>query len=130
MTVPLVRVAGEFVVGRPIPWDEDDTLRDHIDSVIDALTATDRIVEVDAEAQLDEGQVQLAIIVAGAEEDDADRIARETIAASIRSCQGRHFQLLPPNEEAALLLKIPSRSGLLTPLWRLRRLAIEPVEGD
>ena len=128
MTIPLIRATGEFAVARPIPWDEDDTLRDHVDSVINALTEADRVVEVDAEAQLDEGQVRLAIIVAGVEEENADRSAREALAVSIRMCEGRHFQLLPPDEEAALLHNVPSRSGLLSPLWRLRRLAIEPVE--
>lgn len=125
-----MRIDGEFAVARPIPWDEDDTLRDHIDQVIDALTEAEGVVEVDTEAELDQGRVHLGIVLAGAGEDGADRTGRETLAASIRECSGRHFQLLPEAEEAALIQNIPSRSGLLTPLWRLRTLSIEPVPKD
>ena len=126
MTEPLVRLVGEFAVARPIPWDEDDTLRDHLDRVIDALTATDRVVEVDTEADLEHGEVRLSIVLAEPGED-ADRTGRETFAAAIRKCEGRHFQLLSPKEEAEFSDNIPSRSGLLTPLWRLRRIAVKPV---
>ncbi len=129
MSVTLIRVAGDFAVARPIPWDEDDTLRKHLDLVIDALTTSERVLEVDTLAELDEGKVKVAIVLAGVEEDGADRIGRETLAASIRECNARHFQLLTSEEEAALSTNLPSRSGLLTPLWRLRTLSVEPVSG-
>jgi hypothetical protein len=128
MTVPLMRVGGEFAVARPIPWDEDDSLRAHIDRVVDSLTGADDVVEVATEVELDEGQVQLSVVVAGADQDRADRIGRERMAESIRHCDGRHFQLLGEQEEAELANALPSRSGLLTPLWRLRTLATSPVE--
>ena len=129
MTEPLVRFAGDFAVARPIPWNEDDTLRDHLDRVIDALTATDGVVEVDTEADLDRGHVRLAIVLAEPGED-ADRTGRVTIAVAIRQCDGRHFQLLPLEEEAEFSHRIPSRSGLLTPLWRLRTVSVEPLDGE
>lgn len=129
MTAPLLRVDGDFAVARPIPWDEDDTLRDHLDRVIDALTSAEGVVEVDTEADLDQGEVRLAIVLAEPGED-ADLTGRATIAAAIRECEGRHFQLLSAEEEATLTHNIPSRSGLLTPLWRLRTISVEPVEGE
>jgi len=129
MTVPLVHVEGEFAVARPIPFDEDDTLRAHIDQVVDSLTTTENVVEVDTEAKLDEGQVRLAIVLAGTDELTADEQGRETMAASIRQCDGRHFQLLGEAEEAELAHSLPSRGGLLSPMWRLRRLSITPIEG-
>jgi hypothetical protein len=129
MTVPLVRVEGDFAVARPIPFDEDDTLRDHVDRVVDALTATGRVIEVSTEAQLEVGNVKLAVVVADVDERDADRVGRETIAASIREADARHTQLLSAAEEEALGVNLPSRSGLLTPVWRLRTMSIGPVEG-
>lgn len=129
MTASLVRVEGEFAVARPIPWDEDDTLRAHIDRVVDSLTTADNVVEVDTKAELDEGQVRLAIVFAGTDERAADQQGRETMAASIRQCEGRHFQLLGEAEEAELAHNLPSRSGLLSPMWRLRRLSITPSGG-
>jgi len=129
MTDPLVRLAGDFAVARPIPWDESDTLRDHLDRVIDALTATEGVIEVDTEADLEHGQIRLSIVLAESG-DDPDRTGRTTIAAAIRQCEGRHFQLLPAKEEAALSHNVPSRSGLLTPLWRLRTIAVEPLEAE
>jgi hypothetical protein len=127
MTIPLVRVEGEFAVARPIPWDDEDALRDHIDRVVDALTTATDVVEVETEAELDKGHVRLVIALAGADQEDADRAGRETLAASIRDCDGRHFQLLSEDEEEALTQKLPLRGGLLTPLWRLRTLTVGPV---
>jgi hypothetical protein len=127
MTIPLARVEGEFAVARPIPWDDDDTLRDHIDRVIDALTTADNVVEVETNADLEAGHVRLVILLTGAGQEDADRAGREALAASIRDCHGRHFQLLSEDEEEALTQNLPSRSGLLTPMWRLRTLTVGPV---
>jgi len=129
MTGPLVRVDGEFAVARPIPWDEEDTLRVHIDRVVDALTTADGVVEVDTEAKLEEGQVRLSIVLAGIGESGADRVGREMMAVSIRQCDGRHVQLLGQEEEAELVSRLPSRSGLLSPMWRLRSLSVSPVGG-
>ena len=129
MTVPLMRIWGLFAVARPIPWDAQDTLRDHIDRVVDALKEAHGVVEVETEAELEEGEVRIEIVIAGIDEAHADRVGRETIGASIRGCDARHSQLLPPDEEAAFIHNLPSRSGLLTPLWRLRRLMVEPVVG-
>ncbi len=129
MTGPLVRVDGEFAVARPIPWDEEDTLRAHVDRVVDALVAADRVVEVDTEAELEGGHVRLAIVLAGTDEPGADRVGREMMAVSIRSCDGRHLQLLGEEEEAGLVASLPSRGGLLSPMWRLRRLSVSPVGG-
>jgi len=128
MTVPLMRVDGEFAVARPIPWDESDSLRAHIDRVVDSLTGADGVVEVDTEAELDEGEVRLSVVVAGADQHGADRIGRKRMAESIRDCDGRHFQLLGEEEEAELANALPSRSGLLTPVWRLRTMATSPVK--
>lgn len=130
MSARLARVDGDFAVARPIPWDEEDTLRDHVDQVIDALTNADSVVEIETEAELELGHVRLVIVLAGADEKDADRKGREAMAASIRECSGRHFQLLGAREEEALTEHLPARSGLLTPLWRLRRLTVGPVTGD
>lgn len=127
MTDRLARVEGEFAVARPIPWDEDDTLRDHVDRVVDALTNAESVVEIETEAELEQGNVRLAIVLAGANQKEIDRIGRETIAASIREGSGRHFQLLEAEEEEAFSQNLPSRSGLLTPLWRLRKLTVGPV---
>lgn len=127
MTIPLARVEGEFAVARPIPWDDEDTLRDHIDSVVDALTTATAVVEVETEAELETGHVRLVILLAGAGEEDAERSGRETLAASIRDSHGRHFQLLSEDLEEALTQNLPSRGGLLTPMWRLRTLTVGPV---
>jgi hypothetical protein len=130
MTIPLVRVDGDFAVARPIPWDEEDSLRAHVDRVIDSLTAQSAVVEVDARVNLDEGNVHFSVVMAGEDEEEADRSAREAIGASIRECEGRHFQLLPAEEEAELSRNVPARSGLLTPLWRLRKLSVERLTTD
>ena len=127
MTQQLIRVVGAFAVARPIPWDEGDTLRDHIDRVIDTLTEAEGVVEIDAESELDRGEVRLAIVLVAAGEEVADRQGRETIAIAIRQCEGRHFQLLTEAEETDLTQSVPARSGLLTPLWRLRTLSVEPL---
>ena len=127
MTIPLARVEGEFAVARPIPWDDQDTLRDHIDRVVDALTTAATVVEVETEAELETGHVRLVILLAGAGEGDVERSGREALAASIRDCHGRHFQLLSDDEEEAFTQQLPSRGGLLTPMWRLRTLTVGPV---
>ncbi len=127
MTVSLIRVRGDFVVARPIPWDDQDTLRDHVDRVVDALMLAASVVEVETEARLEEGNVKLAVVLAAADAEGADLLGRETLAASIRECEGRHYQLLSAEEEASLSPSLPARSGLLTPLWRLRTILVEPV---
>ncbi|GMQ85878.1 MAG: hypothetical protein BMS9Abin07_1448 [Acidimicrobiia bacterium] len=127
MTAPLIRVRGDFAVARPIPWDERDTLRDHVDRVVDALMLVASVVEVETEATLDEGRVTLAVVLAAVDAQGADVIGRETFAASIRECEGRHYQLLSTEQEANQSPNLPSHSGLLTPLWRLRTLSVEPV---
>ena len=127
MTASLIRVRGDFAVARPIPWDDQDTLRDHVDRVVDALMVAAGVVEVETEARLEEGSVKLSIVLAGADAEGAHLLGRETFAASIRECEGRHYQLLSAEEEASLSPNLPSRSGLLTPLWRLRTISVERV---
>ena len=127
MTASLIRVRGDFAVARPIPWDDQDTLRDHVDRVVDALMLATSVVEVETEARLEEGNVKLAIVLAAADAEGADLLGRETLAASIRECEGRHYQLLSAEEEESLSPSLPARSGLLTPLWRLRTILVEPV---
>ncbi len=127
MTTSLLRVESDFAVARPIPWDENDSLTGHVDAVVDALKEAGNIVEVEVEVRLDIGDVRLVVVVAGEDEETANRLARETVAAAIRDCDARHFQLLSPEEEEELTVNLPSRSGLLTPLWRLRRMSIESV---
>ncbi len=85
------------------------------------------MVEVEIEARLEAGSVKLTIVLAGADAEGADLLGRETLAASIRECEGRHYQLLSAEEEAILSPNLPSHSGLLTPLWRLRTIFVEPV---
>ena len=127
MTASLLRVRGDFAVARPIPWDDQDTLRDHVDRVVDALMLAAAVVEVETEARLEEGSVKLSVVLAGADAEGAHLLGRETFAASIRECEGRHYQLLSAEEEASLSPNLPSRSGLLTPLWRLRTISVERV---
>jgi len=127
VTASLTRVRGDFAVARPIPWDDQDTLRDHVDRVVDALMLAAGVVEVETEARLEEGSVKLAVVLADADAEGADLLGRETFAASIRECEGRHYQLLSAEEEASLSPNLPSRSGLLTPLWRLRTVSVERV---
>lgn len=129
MTSSLLRVESDFAVARPIPWDEKDSLNGHVDAVVDALKDAGNIVEVEVEVRLDIGEVRLIVIVAGEDDEEtADRVVRETVGSAIRECDARHFQLLSADEEEQLAHNLPSRSGLLTPLWRLRRLSIESVE--
>ena len=127
MTAPLQRVECDFAVARPIPWDESDTLRDHVDAVVDALTASNGVVEVDAAADAEQGNVHLAVVLADADEDPEAQ-GRSTIAAAIRVGEARHLQLLSGEEEEKFTQNLPSRSGLLTPLWRLRTIAVEPID--
>ena len=127
MTATLTRVRGDFAVARPIPWDDQYTLRDHVDRVVDALMVAAGVVEVETEARLEEGSVQLSVVLAGADAEGAHLLGRETFAASIRECEGRHYQLLSAEEEASLSPNLPTRSGLLTPLWRLRTISVERV---
>ena len=127
MTASLTRVRGDFAVARPIPWDDQDTLRDHVDRVVDALIVAAGVVEVETEAKLEEGSVKLSVVLAGADAEGAHLLGRETFAASIRECEGRHYQLLSAEEEASSSPNLPSRSGLLTPLWRLRTISVERV---
>lgn len=129
MTAPLQRVGCDFAVARPIPWDEDDTLRGHVDAVVDALTATDGVVEVDAVADAAQNNVRLAVVIADLGEDP-EAEGRTTIAAAIRAAEARHLQLLSGEEEAKFTQNLPARSGLLTPLWRLRTIDVQPVEGE
>ncbi|MFB3049188.1 MAG: hypothetical protein ACE1Z9_03445 [Acidimicrobiia bacterium] len=127
MTASLTRVRGDFAVARPIPWDDQDTLRAHVDRVVDALMVAAGVVEVETEARLEDGSVKLSVVLAGADAEGAHLLGRETFAASIRECEGRHYQLLSAEEEASLSPNLPSRSGLLTPLWRLRTISVERV---
>ncbi|MFB3098475.1 MAG: hypothetical protein ACE1ZX_00375 [Acidimicrobiia bacterium] len=127
MTASLTRVRGDFAVARPIPWDDQDTLRAHVDRVVDTLMVAAGVVEVETEARLEDGSVKLSVVLAGADAEGAHLLGRETFAASIRECEGRHYQLLSAEEEASLSPNLPSRSGLLTPLWRLRTISVERV---
>jgi hypothetical protein len=129
MTAPLQRVDCDFAVARPIPWDENDTLRDHVDGVVDALTATDGVVEVDTVADPARGGVRLVVVLAEPGEDP-ELEGRSTIASAIRAAEARHLQLLSGEEEAKFTQTLPSRSGLLTPLWRLRTIAVEPFDPE
>jgi hypothetical protein len=85
------------------------------------------VVEVETEARLEEGSVKLSVVLAGGDAEGAHLLGRETFAASIRECEGRHYQLLSAEDEASLSPNLPSRSGLLTPLWRLRTISVERV---
>ena len=85
------------------------------------------VVEVETEARLEEGRVKLSVVLAGADAEGVHLLGRETFAASIRECEGRHYELLSAEEEASLSPNLPSRSGLLTPLWRLRTISVEQV---
>lgn len=123
----LQRVDSDFAVARPIPWDEDDTLPGHVDRVIDALTELDGVVEVDAAADSGVGGVRLAVVLADPGDEPEDK-ARRTLSEAIRDAGARHLQLLSGEEEAALTQNLPSRSGLLTPLWRLRTISVAPLK--
>jgi hypothetical protein len=126
----LWRVEGDFRVSRRIPWETDDTLRPHIDQVVDTLRAAEASVEIEVDADLESARVLLSLTVVGDREEDRDAIARETIARAIRECGGRHEGLLRLIDESRLERRSGPWSGLRTPNWALFHLTSEPVSAD
>jgi hypothetical protein len=57
------------------------------------------------------------------EDGDGDSIARDEVAAAIRSCGGRHEGLLPLIDESRLEPRVGPFSGLKTPMWTLYRMS-------
>ena len=135
MTAYLWRAQGDFVVTRRIPWETDEALRPHIDTVLDDLRECDLAAEIEVDADLASARVLLSLTVAVAEDDDgntadAEVVAREAIAAAIRSNGGRHEELLPLLEESRLETRSRPWAGLRTPLWTLYQLVCHPVVTD
>lgn len=130
MSNDLWRVEGDFRVSRRIPWETDDTLRPHIDQVVDTLRAAEASVEIEVDADLESARVLLSLTVVGDREEDRDAIARETIARAIRECGGRHEGLLRLIDESRLERRSGPWSGLRTPNWALFHLTSEPVSAD
>lgn len=130
MSDDLWRVRGVFHVSRRVPWDVDDALRSHLDSVVDALTEYDVAAEIDLDADLESARVVLALTVVGDPESDRESSAREVLSDAIRGCGGRHEGLLPLGVESRLPMRSGPWSGLRTPNWTVHGFTSEPVETD
>jgi hypothetical protein len=131
----LWRAEAEFLVSRRVPWEIDEGLRPHIDRVVDALRDCDAAAEIEVNADLETANVTLAITVVvypddEGKYDDGDAIARTAISTAIRDNGGRHEDLLPIADEAALDTRSGPWSGLRTPLWALFQFAGRPVVAD
>jgi hypothetical protein len=119
----LWRAESEFTVSRRIPWDNDEGLRPHIDSVVDALQEHEVTAEIEVDADLESASVAFSVIVVVPEEGDGDSIARDHIAAAIRECGGRHDGLLALIDESRLEARTRRFSGLRTPMWTFYRMS-------
>lgn len=130
MNDDLWRVRGDFRVSRRVPWDVDDSLRPHLDRVVDALREYDVAAEIDLDADLESARVVLALTVVGDPESDRESAAREILSEVILGCGGRHEGLLPLNVESRLSMRSGPWSGLRTPNWTVHGFTSEPVETD
>lgn len=119
----LWRAETEFTVSRRIPWDNDEGLRPHIDSVVDALREYDVTAEIEVDADLESASVVFSVIVVVPEQGDGESIARDHIAAAIRECGGRHDGLLPLIDESRLETRTRRSSGLRMPMWTVYRMS-------
>ncbi len=123
MSDKLCRREFEFAVSRRIPWENDEGLRPHIDRVVDALREHEATAEIEVDADLESAMVVLSAIVVVPEDGDGDSVARDEVAAAIRSCGGRHEGLLPLIDESRLETRAGPFSGLKTPMWTLYRMS-------
>ena len=123
MSGDLWRAEAEFTVSRRIPWENDEGLRPHIDTVLDALKENEVAAEIEVDADLESAHVELSVIVVTPEHSDGDSLAREGIGAAIRSRGGRHEGLLPLIDESRLETRAGPFSGLKTPMWTLFRMS-------
>lgn len=135
MSGSLWRAEAEFLVSRRVPWEADEGLRPHVDSVVDALRDCDAAAEIEVSADLATANVTLSITVVVYPDDegtydDGDAIARTAISAAIRDNGGRHEDLLPIVDEASLETRSGPWSGLRTPLWALFQFSGHPVVPD
>lgn len=135
MSGNLWRAEAEFVVSRRVPWETDDALRPHIDRVVDALRDCEAAAEIEVSADLESANVVLSITVVvypddDGRYDDGDAIARAAISEAIRDNRGRHEDLLPLVDEAALATRSGPWSGLRTPQWALFQLTGHAVVAD
>lgn len=130
MSDNLWRTESEFTVSRRIPWDNDDRLRPHIDSVVDAFRGNEATAEVEVDADLESAHVTLSVIVVVPEDGVGDSVAREHIGAAIRECGARHEGLLPLIDESRLEIRSGPFSGLRMPLWTFFRMTGDRVVPD
>jgi hypothetical protein len=126
----LWRAESEFTVSRRIPWDNDEGLRPHIDSVVDAFRGNEATAEVEVNADLESARVTLSVIVVVPEDGDGDSVVREHISAAIRECGARHEGLLPLIDESRLGIRSGPFSGLRMPLWSFFRMTGDRVVPD
>jgi hypothetical protein len=119
----LWRAESEFTVSRRIPWDNDEGLRPHIDSVVDALREHEVTAEIEVAADLESANVIFSVIVVVPAQGDGESISRDHIAAAIRECGGRHNGLLPLIDESRLESRTGPFSGLKTPTWTFYRMS-------
>lgn len=126
----LLRAVSEFIVTTRIPWDaRDDSLRDHVDAVVDALKECAPVRDVTVEADLERSAATL-VVVAHVPRDrrgPGDEV-RRLIGGAINRSGGLHEHLLPIAEEAQQKPERNTWWGLLTPRWSARSVRIDEEE--
>ena len=113
----------EFDVARRIGWDDDDLAR-HVDDVLDTLRQGQGVLSMDIDAHMDTGRVHLCVRFESLTTEDPQHHGSLLLGVAIRKSGAMHQGLLPLSEEAVLRPERGQWSGLRTPVWNVRQLAV------
>ncbi len=115
-------VTMEFRILRRIAWKgELDQLRAHLDAVSDSLDASAEVIEWTIVGDLDQASLELQLVVDGADEAEAEALARSAVGIAIRDAGAMHEGLLSLKEESEAKINANAWYGLRTPRWQPRK---------
>lgn len=116
----------EFDITRRIGWSDED-LGEHIDAVFDRMHQAQGVLSLDANADLDTGRANIAVRFETLTSDDPRHLGCAMVGVAIRSNGASHEGLLPLREEAVVGPDRGHWSGLRTPTWKVRQIAMTEV---
>jgi len=120
------RVVFDFRVTRRIGWEVSglSNLSDHLESVRQAAESSPIASRADIVADLNSATLELSVWVEAPTAADAEALATLEVGEAIRTAGATHVGLLSRAEEARVAARQQRWSGLRTPSWHPRRLAV------
>lgn len=129
----LYRAESEFVINTRVPWESrDDSLREHIDALVEELKESETVRDISVDADLARSAATLIIVAhVEAANHDPEAELRQILAGAINRSGALHEHLMPLADEAQQKPQSNAWWGLLTPRWSARSVRFgEYQEGD